>query len=293
MVACLEVEGANYNWFPGHIAQTRRNIKEHIFKADLVVEILDSRIPWTSRSYLLEESLKKKKRIILLNKSDLSDPTMTKKWLKYYRENGGVISVSSHCSTSSDFARKIYRVLKEVKSKLKKVRLHHRIIVIGIPNVGKSRFINGLVGKKKAKVENRPGVTRGPQWIKIGEGYELMDLPGVLAPSVVDNTAAIKLALCNSMSREAVDLDVCIDFLIEHIRRYKPKSSHKFINIALNEENPVVFYAASLNFMTKGGIPDTTRAMQKLLKDFDRGKLGKMTFDSLLLTKEPGDEFED
>ena len=286
----------NFNWYPGHMAHTRRNIKNHIFKADLVIEILDARIPWTSRAYLLEDNLKKKKRIILLNKTDLADSSMTQKWVNYYRKTGDVLSVSSHSSLSNSFVKKVYSVLRAVKPELHKVKLNHKIIVVGIPNVGKSRFINGLVGKKKAKVENKPGVTRGPQWIKIDEGYELMDLPGVLAPSIINDEAAIKLALCNSMSRDNVDIEMCIDLLINNIKSSPKRFEHKFVDFIRRSEFPILEYAKSLNFISKGNLPDEKRAMKKILKDFDSGKFGKLTLDDLSLTEiveESGEKIED
>jgi ribosome biogenesis GTPase A len=265
------------------VAQTRRKIKDYIRSAELVVEILDARIPTTSRSYLLDELLQEKKRIIFLNKSDLASPELTAKWVKHLK-NENVIDVIAVSAKDQKTGSVLLKHLARLKHRLKKVRLRHKIVVVGIPNVGKSRMINAIVGSKKTRVANRPGVTRGPQWIVIPGGFEMMDLPGVLAPSVINAAAAARLAICNAIPRDSFDAENMLEIFKQAILEFKGNllsNKHPFVRLLkeANHHDPWSLFAEVNNMIIKGGEADRERAIHRILKDFDSGKLGRLTME--------------
>lgn len=279
----------NIQWFPGHMAQTRRVIKRSLSEVDCVAEILDARIPESSRNPEMRRMIGKKARIFVLNRADLADENITAKWIEYYK-NKGIAAVACN-SKSGKGIKNFENVLKtDVLRDLISQRAEKgmvgsavRIMVAGIPNVGKSSFINKIAGSKKAKVENRPGVTRQKQWIRLDGGIELMDLPGILWPKFDDQTVAVKLAFTGAINEDIIDNEGLAMMLLETLKNNFPKSfeRYKFVpqadmtGLELLEE-----CARKRGMLLKGGIPDTERASKAVLDDFRSGSLGRISLEN-------------
>lgn len=279
-------------WFPGHMAKTRRLIKESLPLVDAVTEIIDARVPLSSRNPELSELIDKKPHIVLLNKCDLADKNATARWLKYFKEQG-IAAVAADCKSGAGLAE-YRRIVREVLSE--KIESNAakgmagkalRIMVVGIPNTGKSSFINRLAGKSRAKVADKPGVTRQNQWFAIGDGIELLDTPGVLWPKFEDEAVGNKLAFIGSVKSEVFDsetlavrlLDVMLrDYPAQLAERYKLKESD-FEGIESYEALELI--GRKRGMLISGGEIDTLRAAKMLLDEYKSGKFGKLTLDSL------------
>lgn len=279
-------------WFPGHMAKTRRLIKESLPLVDAVTEIVDARVPLSSRNPELSELIDKKPHIVLLNKCDLADKNATARWLKYFKEQG-IAAVAADCKSGAglaEYRRLVREVLHEkIESNAAKGMAGKalRIMVVGIPNTGKSSFINRLAGKSRAKVADKPGVTRQNQWFAIGDGIELLDTPGVLAPKFEDEAVGNKLAFIGSIKSEVFDsetlavrlLDVMIrDYPAQLAERFKLKESD-FEGIESYESLELI--GRKRGMLISGGEIDTLRAAKMLLDEYKSGKFGKLTLDSL------------
>lgn len=277
-------------WFPGHMTKTKRKIEQDIKLVDVVAEIIDARVPISSRNPELDKIIKSKPRIILLNKCDMADPEQTTKWIKYYKSKG-IIAIDVDCKTGkglSLFLPSVNLILKDKidiwKSK-GMVRRNIKIMVIGIPNVGKSSFINKMSKGTKAKVEDRPGVTRGNQWFSIGKGYELLDTPGVLWPKFDDPSVGEKLAFTGAIKDQVVDIEQLAAKVLELLRdgysekiveRYKLKEK-SILNLTGYELLELI--GRSRGMLISGGEIDIERASVMILDEFRAGKLGKMTLE--------------
>ena len=213
-------------WFPGHMAKTKRLLKEALKNIDLVVEVLDARIPYSSSNPDLNQIIENKPKIIVLNKSDLSDPTQNQKWIKHYEALGYPCMEFSYKSNKyvPDFKNKVLNIMADKVQKLKsKGMLGYkiRVMVVGIPNSGKSSFINKICGKSKCKVENRPGVTRQNQWYSVGDNIEFLDTPGVLWPKFDDEKVAYNLAFTGAIKDKILDTeDLAFNFIKSVKERY-------------------------------------------------------------------------
>lgn len=270
-----------FAWYPGHVALTRRKIRDHIRQSDLVVEVLDSRIPRSSRAAALEDVLACKPRLVVLNKADLSHVQTTKDWGRALRD-GQVLGVKIQGAGREDPAERLLNWLASVRGKLRRKRAGHRVVVVGLPNVGKSRFINRLVGHRRAKVADKPGVTRGPQWVGLPNGFELLDLPGVVYPGAVEGDSAWNLALCHVVPREAVDGVLCLQYLAERIRAglIGLKEDHPFaIAAKAGDEDPLGTVAVAMNMIARGGVPDRERAEARIFHDFSAARLGRISLE--------------
>ncbi|MBS7175463.1 MAG: ribosome biogenesis GTPase YlqF, partial [Clostridiales bacterium] len=207
------IETPSIQWFPGHMAKTRRLIQESLKLVDLVLEITDARIPQSSRNPELDKWVQNKPRMILLNKADSADAAVTAQWLEYYRERG-ITALACDCRSGKGLNRflpAVKELLADVMKRRRKKGLVGgavRIMIVGIPNVGKSSFINRMAGSKRAKVEDRPGVTRGRQWVSIGTDMELLDMPGVLWPKFEDPAVGEKLAFTGAVKDDVIDIEL-------------------------------------------------------------------------------------
>lgn len=281
-------ELAQIQWFPGHMAKTRRLIKESLPIIDCVAEIIDARIPESSRNPELDVMCSAKPRIILLNKADLADEGMTSVWVEHFKEMG-FAAIPADCKSGKGISRFPGAVRDMLKDKMKKnaekgmAGRKIRIMVAGIPNSGKSTFINRMSGSKKLKTEDRPGVTRAKQWIDLGDGFEMMDTPGILWPKFEDKVVGEKLAFCGAVKDDIIDRETLAARLLETLReRYPGKLSARY---KLHEPLPesgqdlLELIGRRRGMLISGGGVDTERAAAMLIDEFRSGKLGRITLE--------------
>ncbi len=279
-------------WFPGHMAKTRRLIKEALPLIDAVTEILDARIPMSSRNPELDELTISKPRVILLNKCDVADPKMTEKWIEYFKQRGHY-AIPVDCRSGKGLNRYHGLVREVLKDKISANEakgmggMPLRVMVVGIPNTGKSSFINRMAGKNRAKVADKPGVTRHNQWFAIGNGIELLDTPGVLWPKFEDPQVGDKLAFIGSVKDEIMDGETMACRLIEVLARdYEQALKSRF---KLKDMENLSDYQAyeileeigrERGMLIRGGEINTERASVMLLDEYRGGKMGKLTFEN-------------
>lgn len=275
-------------WFPGHMAKTRRLIKQSLQLVDAVVEIRDARVPESSKNPELGALIENKPRIILLNKMDYADGNATAKWIEYYKKSG-ISALAVDCKTGKGLNVFLPLVRTVLKDKIKRNEDRGmagkplRLMVVGIPNVGKSSFINRVAKNGKAKVADTPGVTRQNQWYVIGDGVELLDTPGVLWPKFEDRSVGDKLAFTGAVSENVLDSETMavrfIDFIRNNYadrlcRRYKLGDISEFESWRILEE-----IGRKRGMLISGGEIDYERASVTLIDEFRKGKLGKITFE--------------
>ena len=271
-------------WFPGHMTKTRRMIEENLKLVDAVVEIVDSRIPESSRNPLLTELVGSKPRIIMLNKCDYSDDEVTKLWREHYEKQGYTVLV---CDCRS--GKGINRFLPVLKQKLADLLERRRakgmigkalrIMVVGIPNVGKSSFINRMANSKKVKVEDRPGVTRGKQWVSIDKEVELLDMPGILWPKFDDKQVAVRLAFTGAIKDDVMDVESLAEELGTYLKENYPERLKERYKLDTLDGYITELIARKRGMMISGGEPDTERAAITLLDEYRGGKIGKITLE--------------
>lgn len=278
---------ANINWYPGHMAKTKREIKEKIDLIDIVFEVVDSRIPYSSKNKEIEEITKGKPRVIVMTKIDLCDREKTNKWIKYYEDKDYIvipIDLINNPNTKIIFD-KIKPIIDDINNKRKSKGLKERkarILIMGIPNVGKSTLINRLVGKKATNVGNRPGVTKTLEWIRINDKLELLDTPGILMPKLDNDIVAHNLASMTAVKEEVLDIEDLAIYIINKllseypdniINRYNLKETEDIVDI-LDQIGKKI--GAFRNNET-----DYNRVYKKVIKDLQDGYLGKVTFDDI------------
>ena len=288
----------NINWYPGHMAKTKRQIIEDLKLVDLVVEVLDARIPISSQNPDIQEYIKNKNKIEVLNKADLADDTQTANWVKYFEKNNipAVITDSNSGKGIREVIKKIHTVSAETKEKsAQKGRAGRsiRVLVLGIPNVGKSSFINRIAKKTSAEVGNKPGVTKQKQWIRINEKIELLDTPGVLWPKFENEKVAMNLAITGTIKDDILELTevayTLTKFMLENYRNnllQRYSLDEKQINEILNQEqaeNENIYEIMQLIGKKRGAIlggrVDDERTSKLILDDFRSSKLGKITLE--------------
>lgn len=289
----------NINWFPGHMAKTKRQITEDLKLVDIVIEILDARIPLSSQNPEINKIIQNKKRIIALNKSDLSDEKENQKWIQYFNKNKlyAVLIEANNGRGINDIIKLIQIMMKEEKEKLAekgRIGKKTKVMIVGIPNVGKSSFINRITKKTSADVGNKPGVTKQKQWIRINNEIELLDTPGILWPKFESKEIALNLAYTGTIKDEILHIvDIAyylIEFLIKNYmdnieKRYNIE--HSIIEkILLQEqsENENIYGIMQLigkkrGALLSGGIIDDEKTAKIILDDFRSGRLGKITID--------------
>jgi len=278
-------------WFPGHMAKTRRMISENLKNVDVVIEVLDARIPYSSRNPEIPTLITNKPSLILLNKASLADATQTALWSKIYTsEHSACLTTDCVSGTGfSQIAPKIREICAEKVQRYNEKGMSGRklkAMVVGIPNVGKSSLINRLCGDKKAKVENRPGVTLNKQWISTNIGIDLMDMPGVLWPKFEDKRVGENLAITGAINDNILDIEQIATALCRRLRKYYPDllcSRYKLDNIEsyskLSDYELLEIIAKKRGCLLKGGDADTERASNMLIDEFRAAKIGKITLD--------------
>ena len=277
----------NIQWYPGHMTKAKRAMKEDIKLIDLIIELVDARVPLSSRNPDIDELGKGKGRIILLNKSDLADEAANDRWMEYFKAKGfHVIKVNSRSGAG---LRQLGQVVSEAcREKIERDRRRGilnrpvRAMVVGIPNVGKSTFINSYAGKACAKTGNKPGVTKGNQWIRLNKTLELLDTPGILWPRFEDQQVGLKLALIGSINDQILNKDELACELIRFLKkRYPQVLAERFGLETEGKEAAFILeeIARVRACLLKGGDLDVSRAAALLLDDFRAGKLGRITLE--------------
>ena len=289
----------NINWYPGHMAKTKKQIVEDLRLIDIIVEILDARIPLSSQNPDIGQYIKGKKRLIVLNKSDLSNEEENKKWVQYFEKNNvPAVLVDSNSGKGINEAirkiEKIYNNDEEKYSNKGRIGKSIRVMILGIPNVGKSSFINRITKKNSALVGNKPGVTRQKQWVRINENIELLDTPGVLWPKFESEEVGLKLAYTGTIKDDVIEIIEVgfslLKYLIENykanlVERYKLDKNklEKMLNQDIEENDKALEIMDEIGkkrgALISGGMVDQEKVAKIILDDFRNGKLGKITLE--------------
>lgn len=276
----------NYQWYPGHMTKAKRMMEENIRLIDLVIELVDARIPLSSRNPDIDRLGQNKARLVLLNKADLADPACNTAWKAYFRKRGHFVLAFN--SRTKEGMKAINPIVQEAcREKIERDRRRGilnrpvRAMVVGIPNVGKSTFINSFAGKACAKTGNKPGVTKGKQWIRLNKNLELLDTPGILWPKFEDQEVGMRLALIGSMNDEILNIEELSLRLIAVLKRQYAGLLEK--RYGIDEEGTDVLLlqkiAENRSCYKKGGEADFTKAAGILLDDFRSGRIGKITLE--------------
>ncbi len=276
----------HFQWYPGHMTKAKRMMQENIKLIDLVIELVDARVPISSRNPDIDELGKNKARLILLNKSDLAEDKWNDAWSEYFREKG--FSVVKVNSKKGGGIKSINGVIQEAcKEKIERDRKRGilnrpvRAMVVGIPNVGKSTFINALAGKACAKTGNKPGVTKGKQWIRLNKNVELLDTPGILWPRFEDQAVGLKLAFIGSIKDEILQTEELAAELVKFMNENYPGVLEGKYNVEEDEDpyGMIAKIAESRHCMVRGNELDTEKASVLLMDDFRNGRLGRLTLE--------------
>lgn len=278
----------NIQWFPGHMAKTRRLMMQNLKLVDAVVEVTDVRIPRSSRNPEMDELVGGKPRIVVLNKADIADDNATLQWLSSYKE-AGVCALSVDCKSGKNVQKVLPTVRLALKDTIERWNEKGmtgravRIMVVGIPNVGKSSLINRLCGYKSTKVEDRPGVTRGKQWVAISNDCELLDMPGVLWPKFEDQKVGLALAYTGAVKDEILDIETLAVSFISSLRETGLAPLEERYKLSISEDctdyDILCAIGKKRGFLVSGGEINTERAAIMLLDEFRSGKLGKITLE--------------
>ncbi len=283
----MSSEMQHIHWFPGHMTKTRRKIEAVLPIIDAVAEIVDARIPLSSRNPDLADIIKDKPLMILLNKCDMADPAQTALWIEYYKKQG-IAAVPVDCKTGKGIGNFKEKIKDTLADKLEQYKAKGmvgkplRVMVVGIPNVGKSTFINRIAGNNKAKAENRPGVTRGNQWVTIDKQLELLDTPGVLWPKFEDQTVGERLAFTGAVKDAVLDIELLAVRLIENLKESYPQLLTDRYNLTSLEDEPYDILCAigkKRGMVIRGGQTDTERAAVMLLEEYRNCKIGRITLE--------------
>lgn len=273
------------NWYPGHMAKSRRLLQEQLRAVDAVIELCDARAPQATRNPDLEKLTRDKARILVLNKADLADDAETARWVEYFRQKGlTAMRFNSNGGKTKEILAKIEQATKPAVERAAKrgVKKTVRLMIIGIPNVGKSTFINRIHGSGIVKASDRPGVTRSNQWVKIGPYLELLDTPGMLPPRMDDQDGARLLAYLGSIRDQIMDTEELAGKLLMHLMELRPASVRARFKIPEDVvfedyQTAVETACASRGWLISGGRPDTDRGSALILDEFRAGKAGRIT----------------
>ncbi|MEA4941019.1 MAG: ribosome biogenesis GTPase YlqF [Oscillibacter sp.] len=276
-------------WYPGHMTKTRRMIADQLKNVDAVCELLDARIPVSSRNPDVDELTAGKPRLVVLNRADQADPDLTKRWAEYFREKGyAVLPCSAKDGDGVDRFPAAVRTLlaDKLRSYTEKGQAGRtmRVMILGIPNVGKSTFINRVSKRKTAKTEDRPGVTRAKQWVPVDQGLDLLDTPGILWPKFEDQSVGLNLAFTGAVRDEVMDLEALACNLMSYLAAHYPTAlaeRYKFQPEPGNSGYDLLQKAGQMRgFVMRGGEIDTERMAKILLDEFRGGKLGRFTLET-------------
>ena len=276
----------NIQWYPGHMTKARRMMQEDIKLIDIVIELVDARLPLASKNPDIDDLAKGKARLILLNKSDMADPKYTKLWESYFKAKGFFV-LQINARTGAGMKAVTGVVNEACKEKIERDRRRGiknrpiRAMIVGIPNVGKSTFINSYAGKACTKTGNKPGVTKGKQWIRLNKSVELLDTPGILWPKFEDQTVGLRLALIGSIKDEILNVDELAVELVKFLKAEYPGLLAQRYEVS--EENDIIelisAVAVNRKCLSKGGEPDYSKAAALIIDDFRSGKLGNITLE--------------
>ena len=277
-------------WFPGHMTKTKRQIQASLKLVDAVAEIIDARIPVSSRNPDLNKLIQNKPRVILMNKCDMANKTATKMWIDHYAKQG-ITAIAVDCKSGRNLNRFPSAVNEVLRERIERLQLKGmknpmmRIMIVGIPNVGKSSFINKIAKQNRAKVEDRPGVTRGNQWFTISKNLEMLDTPGVLWPRFDDQIVGEHLAFTGAVKDQVIDTELLAVRLLDFLKKLKPED---FINRFKLDDMPLDdtdsyellrIIGKKRGMLVSGGETDTERAATMLLDEFRAAKLGRITIE--------------
>ncbi len=292
----MENSKININWYPGHMLKTKKQIIEDIKLIDVVIEILDARIPISSKNPDMQKIIANKKRIVILNKSDLAEEKETNRWVEYYKKNGikAIIADSNLGKGIKETLKQIENIMEEDMQKAAskgRIKKNIRVMILGIPNVGKSSFINRLCNKKTTVVGNRPGVTKQKQWVRISNNIELLDTPGVLWPKFEDENVALNLSYTGSIKDEILQTEeIAFNLLIYLYNNYKSNLFERYKltdeDINLEDENEKIYnimnsIGRKRGAIVSGGNIDESKTAAIILNDFRSGKLGRITLEKV------------
>ena len=284
------MEAVDIQWFPGHMAKTRRLMKANLPLVDVVVEITDARVPASSRNPEMKNLVGGKPRVVVLNKCDMADEALTAEWIEYYHANG-VKAIAMDCRSGKGLNKLVPTVKEVMKKELEKRAAKGmegkpiRIMVVGIPNVGKSSFINRVAGGKRTKVEDRPGVTRGKQWVTLEKGIDLLDMPGVLWPKFDDKTVGEHLAFTGAIKDDILDTELLAMRLADLLNREWHSLLCERYKLTDEETADIEPYdllsliGVKRGMKVSGGEVNTERAAAMLLDEFRGGKIGRITLE--------------
>ena len=282
-----EIEKMNIQWYPGHMTKTRRQIEADVKQVDAVCEIVDARIPMSSRNPDIDSICGNKPRIIVLNRMDLADPNATKKWSAYFKEKGMAV-ITTDCKSRrgiADFtpAARIACAEKLARDAARGMNRPLRVMVVGIPNVGKSTLINQISGRKGAKAENRPGVTRGKQWVTVDAGLQLLDTPGILWPKFEDPNVGMMLAYTGAVKDGIIDIEELSCRLMELLHKYYPDTLKERYKVEAPAGTPgwelLEMAGRNRGYLMARAEVNLERMAKVLLDEFRGGKLGKFTLE--------------
>ena len=281
----IGVSSMNYQWYPGHMTKAKRMMQENIKLIDLVIELVDARIPLSSRNPEIDDLGKNKARLILLNKADLADERQNKVWFEYFKNKGFfVVAINSKTKEGiKAIVPTVSEACKEKKERDKRRGILNRPVramVVGIPNVGKSTFINSFAGKACTKTGNKPGVTKGKQWIRLNKDLELLDTPGILWPKFEDQVVGLRLALIGSMNDQILNIEDLALELVKFLQVHYPAILQKKYQV--EAEDPVAILEEIARFrrcFLKGEQLDYRKACTLLIDDFRNGRLGRITLE--------------
>lgn len=273
----------NINWYPGHMKKTRELIQENLKMVDAVIEVIDARIPISSRNPIIDELVKSKPRIIVLNKSDLADEDASRRWAETFREAGNRV-LSMNCMSGTG-VKELFKLLEKMAAEKNQDRIMQRafrLMIVGVPNVGKSSLINRMTGKKSAQTGDRPGVTKGKQWLKLANGMQLLDTPGILWPKFEDPKAGLDLAFCGSIKDEILDVPTLGMELIGVLAEQYPQllqDRYKLDDIAETPLENMENMALKRGCILPGKRIDYERIGRLVLDEFRGGKIGRITLE--------------
>lgn len=273
---------ANINWYPGHMKKTRELIEENLKMVDLVIEVVDARIPSSSRNPIIDQLVKEKQRLIVLNKSDLADPRANEQWIDEFRKDNIVLTMNC---VKGQGVNQLFKVLTELQNKKNEGQIRNkplRMMIVGVPNVGKSSLINRMTGRKSAKTGDRPGVTKGKQWLSLQNGMQLLDTPGILWPKFEDPNVGLNLAFCGSIKDEILDVSELALELIKILQNKYPdllKDRYKLEGVSEDALENMEAIAAKRGFILPGKRIDYERCARTVLDEFRSGMIGKITLE--------------
>lgn len=273
----------NINWYPGHMKKTRELIAENLKSVDIVIEVIDARIPLSSRNPIIDELIKGKKRIIVLNKSDLSDQAANEMWMEELSKDGSkTIAMNCMRGNGVNLLEKMLLKEQELKNKDQIRKRNLRMMIVGVPNVGKSSLINRLTGKKSAQTGDRPGVTKGKQWLTLKNGMQLLDTPGILWPKFEDPKVGLNLAFCGSIKDEVLDTATLALELITVLQERYPKmliERYKLDDVSELPLDTMEDIARKRGFILPGKRIDYERCARTVLDEFRSSKIGRITLE--------------